>query len=93
MAVINNGSLSADGSSADQQWRGGTGFVTASGTFGGGTLELELSLNGGSTYVGAGTGGQLTSAGSFVFELPDDALIRVTLSGSTGPSLEYTISA
>lgn len=92
MAVKLSDTLSADGSTSAIGWSGGHGRVVASGTFGSGTLELDASIDGGSTWVGVGVNGQLTAAGTFEFSGDQATQYRLTLSGATSPSIAVTIT-
>ena len=54
----------------------------ASGTFGGATLTVEISPDGGTTWVS--TGSTLTAAGVVELAYGEGTSLRVTLSGATG---------
>jgi hypothetical protein len=94
MANLVSQTLAADGSTAVVDWGGGSsaGYYLASGaTFGSGTLSLQVSFDGGTTYVAAGSAYNLTAAGLVRFILPECKL-RVTLSGATSPSIPIIIA-
>lgn len=94
MSVRQSGTFTADGSSPGYSFPGGVGTVQADGTFGSGTLTLEVSSDEGVTYTSGGSTVQLTAEGLFNFSLPSDGLmIRLTLSGSTAPDIDWWISA
>lgn len=94
MPVRSSGTFTNNGKSAGVPFPGGTGTVQANNTFGGGTLSLEVSSDGGTTYTNGGTSVQLTAAGLFNFTLPSDELIiRLDLTGATSPSIDWWISA
>ena len=84
--------MTADSNSAVQTTEPGsmTGLVAVlvqvSGTFGGGTLALQLDL--GSGFV---TEYEWTAAGSQLFELPAGASYRFNLSGATGANLDIEV--
>lgn len=83
MNVLSN-AFSANGSSSSRQWHGGTGHMVASGTFGSGTLTVQYSDDSGSTWYGTKT---LTASGDVEFSFPP-GLVRMTLSGATGPDFK-----
>ena len=92
MAAILEETLSADGSTATfaiVNEKGAAGTVFAAGTWDSGTLTLDISPDGGTTWIGSGTSGQLTADGFFKYEFnlglkENDALGRLTLSGAGG---------
>jgi len=93
MPVRLNGTLTADGKTSGYSFPGGTGTIQADGSFGGGTLSLEVSSDGGTTYTNGGTSVQLTSEGLFNFTLPSNALlVRLDLTGATAPDIDWWIS-
>lgn len=94
MPVLLSGTFTADGNSPRITFPGGAGTVQADGTFGSGTLSLEVSSDGGTTFTNGGTSVQLTAEGLFNFTLPSDELIvRLALSGSTSPDIDWWVSA
>lgn len=94
MPVRSNGTFTANGQSPGVAFPGGSGTVQADGTFGAGTLSLEVSSDGGTTYTNGGTSVQLTAEGLFNFNLPsDDLMIRLDLTGATSPDIDWWISA
>lgn len=58
--------------------------LAAQGTFGGGTISFDISLDNGATWVASGL--SLTASGSKVLTQPATQ-VRATLSGATGPSV------
>ncbi len=80
---------SATGSAAS--WTGGRGFFSGVGTFGGGTITLQILGPDGTTYVPVtspeGTAIALTAAGGIWFVAPAGSL-RAAVSGGT-PSALY----
>lgn len=53
------------------------------GTFGGGTYVVQLSRDGGNTWIDV-AGGSFTAAGALIFDFGYMALIRLTGSGGAG---------
>ena len=88
--------FTADGSEA-LEWRGGEGQVAAQGTFGGGTLSLQFSLDNGSTWTNLEDDPASTIAanGSFAFRSmktdPESYKLRLNLSGATSPNLKVRV--
>jgi len=79
--------LLADGSTAPLLFRSlSRATVFAYGTFGGGTLELQASPDGGTTWITI-PGTTFTNNGIGNFQINLDCLVRATLSGSTAPNL------
>ena len=64
--------------------------LIAWGTFGGGTVQLEAKPKSSSTWTGLGSG--LTADGFETVTLPPILDYRVTLSGSTTPTLSSAVS-
>ncbi len=90
MALPQTISISANGNSTSYAFEGGTGNITAWGTWSGATVKLQHSVDG-TNFVDSGTDAQFTDDGSATFELPS-CLVRVnTASGST-PSLTVKLS-
>lgn len=78
--------LTADGSTDAITWRGdGTGEIHLRGVLGNGTLKMEISEDGGTSWDDAGAEGYMTAAGIKRFKLLGQKLIRLTLTGSTLP--------
>lgn len=81
--------LSGTTTEVTRQFRGFTGYLLVQGTFGGGTVSLDLSVDGGDTWIPYNTdltptGSQLqwSSAGYAKVDLPYCTL-RFSLSGNT----------
>jgi hypothetical protein len=68
-------------------YEGGNGSFFAVGTFGGGSAALQIQAPDGATWVNIGAGVTFTANGVGGFTAPAGRL-RVTLSGSTAPSLK-----
>jgi hypothetical protein len=81
----------ADGSSTARNWHGGYGTVVVAGTFGGGTVTLNASPDGGTTWVQVGYDARFTADGMANFQLPGGMQLRLTLSGATNPDLDAWI--
>lgn len=81
--------LTANGSTASVRWSGVyLGHFYAVGTFGSGTITLEYSLDGGSSWLTADADNLVfTAAGRANFQLPN-CLLRITLSGATSPDID-----
>lgn len=77
----------ADGNSPSIMWPGGDGAFTAVGTFGGGTVTLQMQAPDSSTWLSLGSGTALTASGVSGFSAPQ-CLLRIAVSGSTTPSLK-----
>lgn len=91
MATLLRQTLTANGNTATLEWGGGVGYYASNGTWGSGTTALQVSPNGGTNFISAGTDGNLTADGIIRFELPEKTIIQVNLSGATSPSLAITI--
>lgn len=67
------------------------GFVElfASGTFGSGTLTLNIAPGGTATYYN--TGQTLTTDGARFFPVKAGDAVKVSLAGATNPSISYTL--
>lgn len=63
--------------------------VLASGDFGGGTLTIHLSPDGGTTYYS--TGLSLTAAGLLTVNVKDGDKIKLVLAGSTSPDIDISV--
>lgn len=82
---------SSDASSTQTSWPGGFGLFDAWGIFGGGTVKLQYSPDGGTTWIDD-VNAAFTSNGNVVFNLPRNAVIRANLSGSTSPTINASVS-
>jgi hypothetical protein len=84
-------------SSVELTWRKGEGQLAAQGSFGGGTLALEYSLDDGSTWtlLEDDPASSLTADGSFAFRsMGTDSSsyrLRVSLTGATSPDLNVRV--
>lgn len=98
---VSSPNLTADGN-YEVTWPGGNGQVSGQGTFGGGTLSLEFSLDDGTTWTllkkvetATDPDPTLTENGSFVFwSAPTSApgyRLRLTLAGATTPNINVYI--
>lgn len=84
--------LAANGESAAVTWQRGRGQLDGWGTFGGGTLTLWYSPDGGTTWaVVDATNAILTASGGFEFDL-SPCLVKVVLTGAAGPSLNAKVN-
>lgn len=86
--------LAANGNTTALDWVGGDGTVFASGTFGGGSVTLQLSIDGGVTWFTAtdetGLAVSLVTAGAFSFSV-GSCKVRGVLAGATSPSIKISI--
>ena len=88
MSQVINETLSADGSTAVYQAKtNDTVIAVCTGTFGSGTITAEVSGDN-TNWVAAGADSTITEAGSFKVEIKKDMYYRLTLSGSTSPSIK-----
>ena len=83
--------FTADGQSAAVDWPGGEMDVSAEDDFGGGTLTLEWSKNGGTTYRSHGSDTTFTASKSRLLNCKAGKL-RFDLSGSTSPNLNARLN-
>lgn len=81
--------LTANGASAPVSWYGGPGSVAAWGTFGGGTVALQMSPDNGTTWINVDRSGDsfvtFTAPGNGGFQL-GLCLLRFNLAGATSPN-------
>lgn len=82
----------AAGTTTACNWTGGVGFVSASATFGAGTIVVQHSVadSGTGTFVPY-PGGTITANGGFKFELPS-CQMRTVISGGT-VTAAYVVAA
>lgn len=71
-------------------WCGGKGLLVGAGTFKGGTLLLQVTPDGGTTWVSGGA--SLTAAGSTSFDLPV-ADVRASITGTTEATTAAPVKA
>lgn len=92
--MTTNELLSANGNTLTLDWYGADGTLFASGGFGGGTVKLSISCDGGTTWFTAkdssGVDLALTAAGAFNFSM-GNCKVRGVLSGATGPAVRISI--
>ena len=86
-----NTTLAANGSTASFG-PGGRLAIFASGTWGGGTLTLEMQQPGESVWFAVENAAFTATPVSRVAELPPGSLVRLTLTGATSPSITVTLS-
>lgn len=91
------GTFTADATSGSIALHGKAN-ISLSGTFGGGTVSVQRSFDSGTSWVtvsrdSAGTAAAYTAAADVILEEPEKGVLyRLSLAGSTGPSLAYRIS-
>lgn len=69
----------------------GDKYLIASGTFGGGVLNIEISNEGGD-FVPIDGGDFIEPGARIMFSIPKSAKIRATLSGATSPNIDVEIT-
>ncbi len=79
-----------DGQSAEAVHSGGAAAFVGWGTFGTGTLKLQISPDGGTTWIDVPLA-TMTANGMVSIELPVKALVRADLTGSTSASVDATL--
>ena len=87
------GPITVDSTSASFPIIAGWNEFAASGSFGSGTLSLQRSTDGGTTWIPIGAASnlaQLTASGTIGF-LCASGLVRVVMLGSTSPSVVYSV--
>lgn len=91
LSLLSAASANVNGAAVD--WGGGRGVFAAFGTFGGGTVTLQWTPDGGTDWLPVDASGNtfttLTAAGAGGFELPA-CQIRAVLAGATSPSVSAT---
>lgn len=88
--LLTNLTTNAAGSAFD--WIGGEGFFLGAGTFGSGTLKLEYSPNGGTTWYSLGSTYQITAVGGIFVKLPAGK-IRASVTGGSAASISALLVA
>jgi len=92
--MTTNELLNANGNTQTLDWYGADGTLFASGGFGGGTVSMAISCDGGLTWFNAknsdGVDLALTAAGAFNFSM-GNCKVRGVLSGATGPAVTISI--
>jgi len=78
--------VTADGNSSSVDWPGGVGQMVVEGTFGSGTVKLQMSPDDGTTWVAIGGDSTVTADAVVNFDL-NGCDIRLNLSGSSGADL------
>ncbi|HCR85494.1 MAG TPA: hypothetical protein DIV86_02335 [Alphaproteobacteria bacterium] len=81
--------LTANGNTNTIDWYGGVGTFAASGTFGGGIITMQYSLDG-TNFITGGVDSELVSDGGKKFSLPKCS-IRLNLAGATSPNVNCFI--
>lgn len=84
------GNLTADGNGDWVELREGTGTLLISGTWGSGTAVLQVQLEDGSTGLSI-TSASWTDDATYAIDLGAPGFVRVSLSGSTSPDLDWEI--
>ena len=82
--------LTANGASTPAPWSGGVGTVAAWGTFGGGTIALQMSVDNGVTWMNVDRSGDsyvsFSAPGNGGFQL-GLCQLRFNLTGATSPNV------
>jgi hypothetical protein len=79
-----------DGNSQQWDWPGGNGMIAAQGTWGSGTIQLQVTPDAGTTWINV-SGISITADGTVTFACAPGQ-VRLNLSGSGGASLNAWIS-
>ena len=79
--------VTTNSSSDSVNWPGGVGQMVVEGTFGSGTVKLQMSPDDGTTWVAIGGDATVTADAVVNFDL-NSCDIRLNLSGSTGANLD-----
>ena len=88
------GTITADGSTEWVLISNGDTFVSLAGTFGSGTVALEKKVKGGvSALNDAGTAITVTANDDMRLSVGNGVFIRLTTTGSTTPSITWSIKA
>lgn len=95
MPLILHANTAADGNGTAQRTLGrhsdAPSTVVCWGTFGAGTMTLQLSPDGGATWVGFVPAVAITAASAVVVNIPQGVQIRGALAGATAPSFNCTV--
>lgn len=91
MALIQQGTITANGSTAGIVFKGGDLYLHLDGNFGGGTVTVHISYDNGVTYIPVSVDGAYTSSAIRSIELPD-CVVRTTTTGATSPSIKYAMA-
>lgn len=81
-----NETLTANGTVGPIDHTGGSMLVQATGTFGGGTLTVQLNLGAGPTDEY-----QMTAPESRIFDFPPGARVSIVLTGASSPNLNISV--
>lgn len=76
----------ANGNTDTHKWQGGEGNFVAQGTFDSGSVALQFSVDGGTTWINVGTDTTFTANGGGNFKAPVCDL-RGKMTGGTSPSV------
>ena len=79
--------VTTNSSSDSVDWPGGVGQMVVEGTWGGGTVKLQMSPDDGTTWVAIGGDASITADGVVNFDL-NACDLRLNLSGSTAANLD-----
>lgn len=88
--IAASGNLNADGNGPVIDWPGGTGTVQADYVAGTGSLILDASIAG-TTFTTGGSSVTLTGSGLFNFTLMSPCKIRLRLTGSATPNIDWWV--
>lgn len=86
-------SQTSNANSSTLDWDGGEGQVIAAGTWDSGKVSLEISPDGGTTFVAVGTDGELTADGVFSFRANPCKVRLVVSSAGASTSLNAWITS
>ncbi len=89
--LLATGTITSNGKTAATSFRGGGLFIHLNGTFGGGTVTVELSYDTGTTWIPVSADAVYTSSVIRTVNLPD-CWVRLDMSGATSPTVRWAIS-
>lgn len=91
--MVKSGTFTANGSSVWLLVKTHPVHIAINGTFGSGTVAVEQRIQGAtSTVIDSGAAIAITTSDNSSYNFQQGDSIRLTLSGSTSPDLDYKIS-
>lgn len=92
MSLIGKGNITANGDSEITVNRGGSVRVALSGSFGGATVTMHTSDDGGTTFSPILDSAK-TEADQYIAELTGDCQIKLVTSGGSSIDIDWSISS